>query len=162
MCMPELSELLTEMGKLYFNKYDSLQEKRQHIYIRSAMHSVYLTSTFLASRWYPAINTLVTVVGTPFWSQSAETQQQVSVKRGRTPWATVLLKGGGLGLRDLYCFLPVGDTQCGFSTSLAYQVAFAWEWLWGFCSGSSTLAAWQTWAPASDVIAMFSLPAIVL
>lgn len=49
MCMMELPELFTEMGKLYFNKSDSLQEKRQHIYIRSAVHDVYLTSTFLAS-----------------------------------------------------------------------------------------------------------------
>jgi hypothetical protein len=72
--MSELPELFTEMDKLYFNKSNSLQEKRQHISIRSAVHAIYL-----ASRCYPAVYTLVAVLGSPFWSQRAESWQ-VSAK----------------------------------------------------------------------------------
>lgn len=73
--MPGLPELFTEMDKLYFNKPNSLQEKRQHIYIRSAVHAIYLTTTALESRCCPAVYTLIAVAGSPFWSQSAESQQ---------------------------------------------------------------------------------------
>lgn len=116
--MQGLPELFTEMDKLYFNKSHSLQEKRQHIYIRSAVHVIYLTTTALASRCYPAVYTLVAVVRSPFWSQSTETQQVFAS-------AINLLKGGGLGLGDLYWSLPAGDVQCRFSNPSAHQVTFA-------------------------------------
>lgn len=73
---PGLPELFTEMNKLHFNKSNSLQEKRQRIYIRSAVHAIYLTTTALTSRCYPIqVYTLVAVAGSPIWSQSTETQQ---------------------------------------------------------------------------------------
>lgn len=94
MCMPELPEPFPEMGKLYFNKSNCLQEKRRHLCIRSAMHRICFTSEqVISSSSYPCH-----CCGDPLLVSKCRDPARFC-KGERTPSATVFLKGGRSGAR---------------------------------------------------------------
>lgn len=143
-CAGTSRTLFAVMEELYFNKSNSLQEKRQCIYGRPALQVIYLPTRALASeRVLSGSLHTCRCCGEPLLFSKC--RDPAGFCKG--------VKGGGLGLGDLCWSLPAGDVfSAGFPTPWHTKLPLREN---GFYSGVCTLAGWQPWDRPRCVIARF-------